>query len=318
MTMTPEIVGIGEAMLELRAEGPLSQATTFHNGTGGDVLNALVAAARLGSKTGFITRVGTDPFTGFLLRAWQQEGVDVSQCRQVDGFNGLYFISQLPGGERDFVYYRAGSAASTLIPEELDRNYIRSAEVLLLSGITQAISASARETTLRAARIAHEVDTLVAYDPNLRLKLWETWPGSPVQNAREAFDEILPYVDLCLISAGTEITTLLGVTEPPAAIEQLWLSGVPIVAVKAGAAGAYLGDAELDEITPLPALAGVPAVDSSGAGDAFNGAFLHGLLSDLEPLDAARLAVVAAGLSAGRPGAIAAYPTRAEVYGRLG
>ena len=135
----PDIISLGECMVELHSEEPIARAGSFHKAYGGDALNTLVAAARLGAGTGFVTRVGDDPFAPFLLEAWRAEGIDVSHARLVEGFNGLYFISLLPGGEREFTYYRHGSAASTMTPADLDPAYIGGARVLHVSGISQAI-----------------------------------------------------------------------------------------------------------------------------------------------------------------------------------
>ena len=112
----PDIISLGECMVELFSEEPIARAGSFRKAVGGDALNTLVAAARLGASTGFVTRVGDDPFAPFLLESWRAEGIDVSHARFVEGFNAVYFISLLPGGEREFTYYRSGSAASTMTP----------------------------------------------------------------------------------------------------------------------------------------------------------------------------------------------------------
>src|SRR4030042_1579220 len=126
----PDIVSLGECMVERFSEEPIAQARSFHKACGGDTLNTLVAAARLGASTGFVTRVGDDPFGAFLLESWRGEDIDVSHARLVEGFNGLYFISLLPEGEREFTYYRRGSAASTMTPADLDPAHIGGARVL--------------------------------------------------------------------------------------------------------------------------------------------------------------------------------------------
>src|SRR3972149_1098464 len=126
----PDIISLGECMVELHSEEPIARADSFHKAYGGDTLNTLVAAPRLGPGTGFVTRVGDDPFAPFLLEAWRAEGIDVSHARLVEGFNGLYLISLLPGGEREFTYYRNGSAASTMTPADLDPSYLGGARGL--------------------------------------------------------------------------------------------------------------------------------------------------------------------------------------------
>ena len=112
----PELLSIGECMIELYSDQPLEQAETFQKSLAGDSLNILVSAQRLGTSTGYITRVGSDPFTDYLLNTWRSEGIDTSHAKQVDGFNAVHFVAQLPGGDREFVYYRRGSAPSTMEP----------------------------------------------------------------------------------------------------------------------------------------------------------------------------------------------------------
>jgi 2-dehydro-3-deoxygluconokinase len=303
----PDIISLGESMVELFSEEPIARAGSFRKAVGGDALNTLVAAARLGASTGFVTRVGDDPFAPFLLESWRAEGIDVSHARLVEGFNALYFISLLPGGEREFTYYRHGSAASTMTPADLDPTYIGGARVLHVSGISQAISPSCREIVLAGVRLARERGVLVSYDPNLRRKLWPS-----LDDARSAVQEVLAYADIVLPSAPEEMTDLLDVGSAKEGIERLWAAGVSTVAVKLGERGCLLGcDGRVIAIPPF-----VPetVVDSTGAGDAFDGAFLHGVVCGLSPEEAARLAVVCAGLSLRSRGAIGGLPYREEAY----
>ena len=204
--MTFEICGIGECMIEFCALEPLGIAKTMQRSYGGDVLNALVAAQRLGSKSAFITRVGNDPFGLALMHAWQAEGINIDQVSLVDGQNGVYFISLQENGEREFSYYRTNSAASQITPADLKPKVIASSSMLLISGITQAISQSAQSTTLQAARIAREAGNTVVFDPNYRPKLWEARGG--IQVAREAYQELIPYVDILLPSNPADLDLL--------------------------------------------------------------------------------------------------------------
>ena len=292
-------------MVELYSEEPLAEAPAFTKTFGGDTCNLLVAAARLGTSTGYITRVGDDPFGPFLLSAWQAEGIDTSQARVVPGFNGLYLISLLPGGEREFVYYRKGSAASTLEPGDLDETAIASARILHLSGISQAISPSCRAATLAAARLARKHGVMVSFDPNLRVRLWS------LAEAQAAMAELLPYVDVVLPSAPDESSALIGEADPAAVAADLHRKGARLVAVTCGANGVVVSDGQT--VTPVPAHIPELVRDTSGAGDVFNGAFLHGLIQGMAPVDAAHLGVVAAGLKVRGRGAIASQPRREEV-----
>lgn len=267
-----DLIGIGECMVEFHAAEPLATATDFRKGFGGDVLNALVSAARQGARTAFVTRVGDDPFGPGLRAAWAAEGIDVTHAPLTPGENGVYFISLDAHGERSFTYRRAGSAASMLAPADIDEDFIASARCLLLSGITQAISPSARAATLAAARIARRHGVTVAYDPNYRPRLW-----GDTDAARAACAELLPFVDILLPSMPADSDVLPGAP---------W-DLVPHAVVKHGEEGCEVW---LDgSRTVVPAVAAT-VVDTTGAGDAWNGAYLSAVLRGEAPVAAAALA----------------------------
>src|SRR5437762_3760207 len=168
--MTLDIVSLGEPLVEfnrIHADDP----HTYLQGFGGDTSNTAIAAARLGARAGYLTRVGDDTFGRLFLTLWEHEQVDtrgVTIDRAAP--TGVYFVTH---GERghSFSYLRAGSAASRLTPEQLPLEHIRSARVLHVSGITQAISASACDTAFAAFSAARAAGVSVSYDTNLRLSL---------------------------------------------------------------------------------------------------------------------------------------------------
>ena len=302
----PELISIGECMIELFSEDPIEEADTFTRSLAGDSFNICVAAQRLGTSSGYITRLGNDPFAGYLLNTWNSLGIDTGQIRTVEGFNAVHFVALMPDGNREFVYYRRGSAPTTLHPDDLDPDYIGSAKVLHCSGIAQAISERARETVLRAAQIAKERGLKVSYDPNYRHQLW-----SP-EDLREAASELLPFVDYFLPNSSDDTPALIGSDDPIAMINHFRDLGVPVVAVTRGADGAVIGSE--DGIVEIPAYSPGGPIDSTGAGDAFNGAFIHGLLNGMSIADAGRLGTITAGLKLRRRGAIAGMPTRHEAF----
>ena len=299
-------------MIEMFCEGTLAQSDTFTRTFAGDTMNMLVAASRLGAKTGFITHVGNDPFQDFLNEAWRSEGIDLRCATPLDRPNGLYFISILPGGEREFTYYRSGSAASFLEPGDIDPDYIGSTKVVYATGISQAISKSSRAAVLKAFKIAREHNVTTAFDTNLRLGLWS------LEEARDALDEIIPYVNILLPSAPEESEALFGTDDAREVIESARRRGVDLVAVKCGASGAVLGVG--DEIQVLPAYIPDIVSDTSGAGDVFNGALLYGLTNGMSALESATLGTVMAGLKIRGRGATYSIPSREEafsVYGKI-
>src|SRR5437867_159886 len=300
----PDLISLGECMVELYCDGSIAEAPHFYKAYGGDTLNTAVAAARLGASAGFISKFGDDPFAPFLRAEIEREGVDLRCCPTVAGSNGLYLISLGTKGEREFTYYRAGSAASTLAPDDLDPDYIRAARLLHASGISQAISESSRRAVRAAFEIARGAGVRTSFDPNFRPKLWSA------ASAREALEEILPLTEVFLPSAADDGGALL-LTRDAAEIAAFALGrGVGIVAVKQGEAGCALATSA--GLRRIDGRASRP-VDTSGAGDAFNGGFLYGLLLGLDPADAARLGATTAGLKVEGRGAVRSLPRRERV-----
>jgi 2-dehydro-3-deoxygluconokinase len=313
---SPDVVGVGEAMLELRALGPLATADRLHVSSAGDVLNALVALARLGTSTGFVSRVGDDPFGARLREAWRDLGVDVRHAPLVQGKNGVYFISLSRDGEREFVYHRRDSAASRLAPHDIDQTYVSSARIVLVSGITQAVSESAQAATAEVVRVARASGTVVAYDPNYRRALWRDraerafGAGDPEELetaalvlARQAFLEIASSVDVMMPSFPSDAILVAPEPTSPAELATAVAAfGAATVGVKAGATGAYV--ARGHEVSFAPGKPVAAPKDTTGAGDAWNGAFLHMLLRGWPALDAAAFANRYGAWSVHRSGAI--------------
>jgi 2-dehydro-3-deoxygluconokinase len=299
---------MGECMVELSAPERISQAPVFSRGFGGDALNLAAMAARLGSRTAYLTAVANDPFGEYLMNSWKTVGVDVSLVRRVEGFNGLYLMSMLQDGEREILYYRKDSAASKLTPNMLPQEALSNSRIFHTSSITQAISESSRLAALQAASIVKSAGGKVSFDINYRKLLW-----NPSQ-ARQAVEEILPLVDFFMPSVPEDTEPLFGMDDPETVVGHFRGLGVPVVIAKAGPKGAWGGWG--DHIFHWPSEAST-VVDAIGAGDAFCGALLHGCLSGMELKDAGLLASVTAGLKLGRGGTAGGLPTRAEVIKAL-
>jgi 2-dehydro-3-deoxygluconokinase len=171
MMKTIDVLGFGEPLMELAQVDRAGEAL-YLPGFGGDVPNAVVAAARQGARAALFTALGDDAFGADFLELWDREGVDRSAViERAGGRTGAYFISYGPEGHR-FSYIREGSAASRVTPEELPLDTIAAARVLHVSGISQAISSSCADAVFAALAHARASGTVVSYDtPALRL-----WP----------------------------------------------------------------------------------------------------------------------------------------------
>jgi 2-dehydro-3-deoxygluconokinase len=308
--MSVEVIALGEPMVEFNATtvGRLREISSFERGWGGDTSNFVVAVARLGRRAGYICRVGDDEFGHCMLELWRREAVDTSQVIvEKGGITGIYFVSRRPDGEHDFTYYRKYSAASHLSPSDLDPNYIASARVLHASGITQAISQSCREATAEAIRVAEKGGLLVSYDPNIRLRLWSA------DEARRVVMETLGKVDIFLPSEN-DLAVIFGLKKPRSVVKLTKDYGIKATAVKMGERGCYVLDGE--QYVFVPAMKS-KFVDSTGAGDAFDAAFVVGILEGKNLLDAAKFANVAAALKCRGVGAVGPLPRRSEVMSFL-
>lgn len=304
MSGKPEIVALGEALVEfVKLPETREGRPIYRQSFGGDTSNAIIAAARQGASTAYITAVGGDPFGRELIDLWQHEGVSTDFVRvHADDPTGVYFV-QPHAEKRNFSYARRGSAASLFIPDELPEQAIADAAILHVSALSQAISATMHAAVNRAAQIARSNSTIVSYDTNLRLNMWS------LADARKAIGEFLPLADI-VFPSDDEAQMLTGLGDADALVDHYLGFGARQVLLKRGSKGVLLAGPGYREVIPTHA---VKAVDSTGAGDSFAGAYLAYYLEtgDLK-LAAERAALVAAGTVSGI-GAIAPIPYRRDV-----
>ncbi|WLE60897.1 sugar kinase [Burkholderia plantarii] len=306
MPARPEILAFGEAMVEFNQSRPGSPQ--YLQGFGGDTSNFCIAAARQGARTGFVSAVGSDHFGRLLLELWRREQVETATVR-VDAAapTGVYFVSHGEHGHA-FDYLRAGSAASRYAPGDLPLDALAAARVLHLSGISFAISASACDAAFAAIDEARAHGVQVSFDTNLRLKLW------PLARARAVMLEALRRTDICLPS-WDDVTVLTGLDERDAIVDALLDCGPRVVALKLGKAGAYVATRDARRLVPAFV---VDALDATGAGDCFGGAFIARLVAGDDAFAAARYANAAAALSTRGYGAVAPIPDAQAVRALLG
>ncbi|MDK2986759.1 MAG: 2-dehydro-3-deoxygluconokinase, partial [Clostridia bacterium] len=169
----PEVVTLGETMVVFDGvrKGPLRYVETYERHSGGAETNVAVALIRLGHSAGWISRVGDDEFGEYIISFFRGEGVDTSQVK-IDPENptGIFFRQRWENGENENFYYRKGSAASLLGPEDIDEEYISRAKYLHVTGITPALSSSCFAAVEKAVQVAKENKVKVSFDPNIRLK----------------------------------------------------------------------------------------------------------------------------------------------------
>jgi 2-dehydro-3-deoxygluconokinase len=300
-----DLVALGEPLLEFNQTRDTSDQ--YLQGFGGDTSNCVIAAARLGAATAYITRLGDDAFGRKFLALWQRERVDASGVAiDADASTGIYFVTHGASGH-EFSYLRAGSAASRMRPSDLPLPVIRSARVLHVSGISQAISASACDTVFAAIDAAREAGARISFDCNVRPKLW------PLARARSVIVATMGLCDWFLPSLD-EAVQLSGKEQPDAILDWCHAQGAPVVALKMGGEGVWVSTGEARE-----RIAGmrVDAIDATGAGDCFDGAFAARLVAGDTPFAAGRYANAAAALATTGYGAVAPLPRHADVAALL-
>lgn len=301
-----DLVAIGEPMLEFNQVRP-DDPSTYRRGFGGDTSNCIVAAARLGARTAYVTRLGNDAFGRLFLDLWRSEGVDTRGVGiDDDAPTGIYFVTHGESGHQ-FSYLRAGSAASRMRADTLPMDLVRNARVLHVSGISQAISAGACDAVLAAMDAAREAGTRISYDSNLRLKLW------PLARARAVIVASMARCDWFLPSL-EEAGQLSGCADAASIIDWCHAQGAPVVVLKMGAEGCWVSSRE-----GRTRIHGhrVDAVDATGAGDCFDGAFAARICAGDAPTDAARFANAAAALATTGFGAVAPLPRNDAVRSLL-
>lgn len=298
----PRILCLGEPMVEfVRVGGP--ESGTYQIGVGGDTSNAAIAAARQGAQVGYLTALGQDRFGDRIADLWAHEGIDASAVsRNPDAPTGVYFIEPDPA-ERQFSYYRKGSAASLYSADDLPKPYLNHADALHLSGITLAVSDQLREAAFAAIAHMRAGGGLVSFDTNLRLKLWD------IDTAREIIQTAARQTNL-LITSIEDGEALTGTSDVAQIAKHYADFGCDVVIVTLGGDGAsVLHNGNLRHVPPAAAT----PMDSTGAGDSFVGAFLAWWLEIGDPWDAATLAsIVAAGTVSGL-GAVTPIPRRKAV-----
>lgn len=304
-------LSIGECMLELSGAdtGANSGAMPVDGGGGlwrmgfaGDTLNtAWYARALLDPdswQVAYFTRVGQDGFSHRIIDFITANGIDTRWIgRDPQRHAGLYAI-ELKDGERSFTYWRDQSAARLLADDEATlESAMDAAEAIYLSGITLAILAPDRRNfVIRLLSKATAGGKLTAFDPNIRPRLWPD-----METARVSITAAAGAAALVLPSFDDE-KAAFGDVSPLATVERYRMAGAREVVVKNGGEAAMVGWE--GEVGTVAAAGEVKIVDTTGAGNSFNGGYLAARLGGTDPLAAARAGHVVAGKVVGHRGAL--------------
>lgn len=307
------VVTLGETMALLRAEtpAPLGHVHELAVGVGGAESNMAIALARLGTPATWIGRVGDDSLGERVLRELRAEGLDVRGIIDTGAPTGLMIKERRTNDSVKVWYYRTGSAGSRLTATDVPAGVVESAAVLHVTGISLALSASARAATRAAVDRAVAAGVPVSFDVNHRGSLWGD------RDAASAYREIVAAATI--VFAGEEEARLLvGPTGPgdPLAADLENLAGAVAdlgptqVVIKLGADGCV---ALIDGVVHRQAAVPVRVVDTVGAGDAFVAGYLAELVAGLPVADRLLLAVTTGAFACLTPGDWEGMPRRSEL-----
>lgn len=296
---------IGECMLELsqsgsdQAGGPGTMALSY----GGDTLNTAVYLARLGVGVEYLTGLGDDTMSDWLLDQWRSEGVGCSAVKRFAGsVPGLYMIQTDEQGERSFLYWRDSAPARRIFDDEATTQQLFETlagyQWIYLSGITLALySEVALQRFIRHLAAFREAGGKIAFDGNYRPRLWPD-----VATARQAFESVARLANMVLPTLEDEML-LFGDVDEGAVLQRLQSWGVAEIALKMGPEGALVVTDAGSELVPSQKV--IP-VDTTAAGDSFNAAYLAARLAGYPPAQAAQAGHRLAGVVIGHRGAIIA------------
>lgn len=304
--MTVEALTVGRVGVDLYPEqpGPLRDVRTFAKFLGGTATNVAVAAARLGRRTAVLTKVGPDDFGTYVREALSGFGVDPSYVgTAADLLTPVVFCALDPPDDPPLLFYRLPTAPDlTLTEADIPWQLIADVPLLWVTG-TGASMEPARSTQLALLRHRGRRRWTVL-DLDWRPMFWP----SPQDGQRE-YELMLEHVTV-VVGNRSEVEVAVGTTEPEEAARRLLARGVEIAFVKKGGDGVLVATA--DGMTTVPPQR-VEVANGLGAGDAFGGALVHGLLAGWDPVRCARYANAAGAIVASRLACADAMPTLDEV-----
>jgi 2-dehydro-3-deoxygluconokinase len=309
---TAALVTFGEAMGLVTAEetGPLHFARRFGMSFGGAESNVAVGAARLGASVAWFGRLGSDAVGNLIAYRLAADGVQALVTWD-DSFTGLMVKYQRAARRTHVDYHRRGSAGSRITPADIPVAVIEQAGVLHLTGITPALSETARDTALRAVAIARAAGVTVSFDVNYRSKLWD--PDSAVPVLRQ----LVSAADIVFAGPEEAAMVLEGDSTAPrqTLAEGLCDLGPSEAILKDGARGCCaLIDGHPYDLPALP----VRELDPVGAGDAFVAGYLAERLAGEPPSGRLTTAIAAGAFAVTVPGDCEGLATRAELAAALG
>jgi 2-dehydro-3-deoxygluconokinase len=290
------LVAIGEGLAELSL-GTDDDSTLL--AFGGDASNVAVMAARLGADVRIAGAVGDDALGRRLLAFWQDNGIETTGVKAIaEAPTGLY-INESGEQAHRFIYWRKGSAGSRFAPEDLDAAVFDNLALLVITGVTLAVSEALSATAATAIAAARAREARVACVLNHRPALGGD-VGALATLARESD----------IVVASRDDARLVFGTDEPAALRALLAPGPDELVVTDGSRPVIAFHGRMAVRQPIPT---TRVRNAGGAGDALAGAYFAARVRGLEVIEGLRYGVAAAALSVGRDGCASSYPALTEV-----
>ena len=301
-----DVVALGELLIDFTCIGNDADGyPTMAAHPGGAPANFLAALQKFGAKTALMGKVGTDAFGKLLIGTLQKAGISTAGLIETeDVFTTLAFVTLDETGNREFSFARKPGADTCVAFEDLDLELIDEAKVFHF-GTLSLTDEPARSATYRAVEYAKSRGKLITCDPNLRKPLWKD-----LAVCREQMLWSLKQADVVKIS-DEEVEFLFGLSVEEGAEHILREYGVKLVFVTCGADGCYFKNALAQG--KMASLSDIKVVDTTGAGDAFNGGFVTALSEGRDLFEAARYGNATGALSVTKLGTAPAMPTREEI-----
>ncbi|WP_457111945.1 5-dehydro-2-deoxygluconokinase [Marmoricola sp. URHA0025 HA25] len=306
-----ELLTVGRVGVDLYPlqGGPLKDVTTFQKFLGGTATNVAVGAARLGRRTAVLTKVGLDGFGDYVREALTTFGVDPAFVETADGLNTPVVFCELnPAEDPPLLFYRNPVAPDLMLfPNDVPLDVVRDVPVLWVTGTGVSVEPS---RTTHVEMLEHRGR------PEPRSGRWTCldldwrpmfWP-SP-EDARAEYDQLLDHATV-VVGNRAEVQVAVGTSDPHEAADRLLARGVELALVKMGGEGVLVATPESATVVPPHP---VEVVCGLGAGDAFGGTLVHGLLSGWEPVRIAEYANAAGAIVASRLACADAMPTADEL-----
>ncbi|MDB6176269.1 sugar kinase [Paracoccus sp. Z330] len=303
-------LSIGEPLVEFNARPDAE--STFDRRAGGDSLNTAIYLSRLlgAGEVGYQSCLGDDPQSIWLRGMIEAEGIDVTAlAMRQNARPGLYFITTDEQGERSFTYWRSQAPYRDHFNDPASLAAIEAADVLFLSAISLAVlRPSGRANLLAALKTRRESGAQVIFDTNYRPVLWE--------DANTAADFILQaaQISTLLLPSYDDLTACFGATALDQAMQDLMSRTEAEIVMTTGGDAVLRRAAASDSYQRHTLPPAVKAVDTTGAGDSFNAAYIAARSKGLAPEDAIDKAAALASVVVCHQGAMIARNAMPDLF----